>query len=403
MPQLCDFSECCGCSACFAVCSAKAISMQADREGFLHPSIDTSKCINCKKCEKACPVLNRPSPREPMAVYAAQSKDDDLRMRSSSGGIFTLLARQLFAKGGIVYGAAYRDRDKMVQYQSAENENELEALRTSKYVQSEMGDVYRDVKTNLDNRRLVMFTGTPCQIAGLRQYLAVSFGAKLSEKLEKLLCVDVICHAAPSPLAWKKYLEERVRLVYSGRQPLPQVGNAIRRISSRRKNCGWKRYSMSLRFANDMEYLQDLYHDPFLQGFLRELYNRPSCHDCKFRELRSGSDLTIADYWNVAEYYPDMDDDKGTSLVLTNTDRGEWAYATIRGQVKDKLSDYDRAVRVNPSLCFSPVVHKKRSLFFHKIDSQGFDSAVSRCLQLSFYARARLFMSRLLRRLNLRH
>ncbi len=107
MPHLCDFNDCCGCSACLVACPVNAISVQEDGEGFLHPSIEASKCINCKKCEKACPVLNRPSHREPMAVYAAQSKDDDLRMKSSSGGIFTLLARQVFAKGGIVYGAAY--------------------------------------------------------------------------------------------------------------------------------------------------------------------------------------------------------------------------------------------------------------------------------------------------------
>lgn len=366
MPKLCSHEQCCGCSACYASCPRSAIRMNPDKEGFLRPYIDNGKCVNCQVCEKACPVLNRAEAREPVAVYAAKAKDNALRLASSSGGVFSLLARKVFKKGGIVYGAAMRETDLLVHHCSVENEEQLAALRGSKYVQSDLGDTYQSVKRQLATGRMVMFTGTPCQIAGLRSVLGKEY--------ENLLLVDVVCHAAPSPFAWKKYLEKRTYVIEEGRDSArPEDVIDVRRISFRRKNCGWKRYSLSLRFANDKEYLGAVWRDPFLNGFLTELYNRPSCHVCPFKNLRSGSDLTIADYWNVHEKFPDMDDDMGTSLILVNTKKGEQAYCDITNEIDVRVSDYEDAVRINPSLVRSPRAHSNRLLFFFLVRFLDFD------------------------------
>ena len=388
MIELAQKNDCTGCSACYAACAKGAISMTPDAEGFLHPIIDSAKCVNCGLCVKTCPVLVRPAPRKPLAVFAAKANDDDLRMRSSSGGVFSLLARAVIADGGIVFGAGFDHNDWRVIHKSAENEEELDDLRGSKYVQSDMGETYKRVKTELTKNRKVLFSGIPCQVAGLKLFLGKEY--------DNLLLVDVICHAAPSPLAWRKFLEKRLAVAYTDR-----AGGLrdIMRISFRRKNCAWKRYSLSLRFANDNEYLKDLTEDTFLRGFLSELYNRPSCHACKCRELRSGSDLTIADYWRVHEKFPQMDDDKGTSLILVNTDKGEKYWSDINAALTVVASDYDDAVRINPAILRSSPPHNKRHRFFELLHKRDFDKLVVQLLKRPLWRRAVSKIKRICKRI----
>lgn len=389
--KLASKHHCSGCSACHDACPKNAIVMVADEEGFLYPRIDEAKCVRCGLCEKVCPSLNRDLPRTPLAVYAAKAKDDELRLKSSSGGVFSLLAQQVLARGGVVYGAGFDHADWHVMHKSAENENELGDLRGSKYVQSDVRGIYASVRSQLISDREVLFSGTPCQVAGLRRYLNI-----LKVDVSKLLLVDVVCHAVPSPLAWRKYLDER--LAKTG------PGAIIRRIAFRHKNCGWKRYSLSLCFADDKEYRCDLREDTFLRGFLSELYNRPSCHDCQCRELRSGSDLTIADYWSVHEKFPEMDDDCGTSLVLVNTDFGRSRLDAIGSQVSLVESDFSDAVRVNQSIVRSSGPHLSRTMFFKRLDKAGesFDCSVFKLLEPPIYKRVRAFCGRILRVLRLR-
>ena len=371
---------CSGCAACYAVCPRKAISMQPDEEGFLYPHIDEPLCVHCGLCERVCPSLHQDPSREPQTVYAAKANDDALRLESSSGGVFSLLARQIISDGGIVYGAAIRETDLSVYHCSAENEEELSWLRGSKYVQSDVGDTYCSVRSQLDAGRNVLFSGTPCQVAALRNCLARDY--------ENLICAEVICHAAPSPMAWKKYLQKRAAESEQGLGSARPEAVINRRISFRRKNCGWKRFSLSLRFANDKEYLLDLRADTFLRGFLSELYNRPSCHNCSVRELRSGADITLGDYWNVHQRLPQMDDDAGTSVVLVNSDKGAMLMSKIAHRCDMVESDYDDICRTNPAIYRSSPPNHKRTNFFQLIGmGVDFDVAVDKLLRRTLWRR----------------
>lgn len=391
MIELASSECCCGCAACRAVCPRDAIQMRPDAEGFLWPVVDSARCVQCGLCRKACPVLHLGDPRQPLSVFAARAKDTALRLDSSSGGIFSLLARQTLAKGGIVYGAAIRLIDGRVVHRSAETEDGLSALRGSKYVQSDVGDIYRQAKRQVLAGRQVLFSGTPCQVAAFRRVLG--------REHDNLLCVDVICHAAPSPLAWQRYLEKRLVEQNQGRDSARAEGPMIRRISFRRKNCGWKRYSLSLRFANDREYLKDLQHDTFLRGFLAELYNRPSCHRCSVREDRSGADLTIGDYWRVGEMFPGLDDDKGISVVLVNTRKGVSAFAALAAEVDAEPSDFADAVRTNPALVRSAPAHPKRERFFRLLRAgKDFDGLVRDFLKRPLWRRCGSLAKRLMRK-----
>ena len=359
MIELSVKNNCSGCAACRAVCPKSAIAMVADAEGFLYPRIDKSRCVSCGKCRAACPSLNRPPPREPRAVYAAVATDDALRMASSSGGMFSLLARQVLARGGVVFGAAWDYTDYSVKIVAAHNEEELGELRGSKYVQADVGDAYFQAREALKKGIPVLYSGTPCQIAALKRFLG--------GETEGLLAVDLICHGVPSPLAFRKYAAARERA------------------------------------ANSMISLKTLTEDPFLRGFLSELYNRPSCHHCAVRELRSGADLTIADYWGVEQRFPQLDDDKGTSVVLVNTERGAAAFAAIKDLCRVAESDYDDIRRTNTAVCRSPLPHPRRARFFAKVGrTDDFDALVTRLLRPTLYQRIRHLGGCVLRKLHLR-
>ena len=388
--------RCSGCAACAATCPKGAIVMRSDEEGFLQPCIEESKCVGCHLCEKACPVNHPSEPRlKDVEVYAARANDVELRLASSSGGIFSLLARQILAQGGVVFGAACDLETGVVHHIAAHNEDELAALRGSKYVQSDVRVTYREAKAALEANIPVLFSGTPCQIAGLKSYLRSPTPTQDSN----LTCVDVVCHAAPSPLAWQKFLEKREAASAQGRSSARAEGAILRRISFRRKNCGWKRYSLSLRFTNDKEYLADLRTDTFLRGFLSELYNRRSCHQCAAREGRSGADITLADYWRVHETFPRLDDDKGTSLVLVHTEKGRALWQSLADQVEAVTSTLADAVRTNPSIVRSAPASPKRDKFF-KLLTKGkdFDWIVEHLLHRPFWCRCASFAKRILRK-----
>lgn len=324
MIQVTDKSQCCGCTACMNVCPKQCISMQEDREGFLYPVVDSSLCIDCNLCQKVCPMLHTKEAREPLNVYAAKNKNEQVRLASSSGGIFTLLAEAVIDKGELVFGARF-NADWEVVHDYTETKDGLAVFRGSKYVQSRMGNCYHNVRSFLQQGRRVMFTGTPCQIAGLKNYLR--------QDDDNLLTVDVVCHGVPSPKVWRMYLDEITRK--GGKNTVLShpimLNREIHSIDFRSKSSGWKKYSFALTLSeaqadgkkNTVLLSSVFMENPFMRAFLSNLSLRPSCYACPVKAGKSGSDITIADFWGIEEVLPELDDDKGVSLVLSYTEKGQ--------------------------------------------------------------------------------
>lgn len=337
-------ANCTGCYACFSVCPRNAIIMQEDEEGFQYPDIDEKRCIQCEACSRVCPVLH-PVPIKNTAVprtYAAINEDWEVRSKSSSGGIFYLLAEKILDAGGVVFGAGF-DENWEVCHQEVCSKEELPKLQTSKYVQSRIEDTFQKVRKELKQGRRVLFIGTPCQCAGLQNYLHQSY--------DNLYTADFICHGVPSPGVWRKYLKYRSK------------GNKISSISFRNKKISWERFLLVFCFKDRNKYIaEDQNHDLYMRGFLQDLYLRPSCSNCKFRKQNRPVDLTLADYWGVQEVEPDMYDGKGTSLVFIQSEKGQKLFDQI--EAKKKESDFARAVSYNRSMLQQTTPSPKRAQFY---------------------------------------
>ena len=376
MIRITDNKDCCGCHACASVCARHSITMQEDNEGFLYPVVDTSTCTDCGLCEKVCPVINQDAPRKPQKVYAAKNRDEEIRRQSSSGGIFTPLAEAVIRDGGVVFGAKF-DKEWNVIHAWTDTIEGIADFRGSKYVQSAIGNTYREAREFLKQGRKVLFSGTPCQIAGLRKFLRKEY--------DNLLTVDVVCHGVPSPLVWRKYLEETMEnlraernagknTVSSSLMDLPVITG----ISFRDKTHGWKKFGFRLRY-DDSTLLQPFSDNVFMKGFLKNLYLRPSCYACAARSGKSGSDISIADFWGVQNYYPEFDDDKGIGLVLVNTDKGRKAYEQTNADSME--STYEHGLNHNPCLEHSVARTKYVGTFWTEFEAKGM--AVVKEIELS--------------------
>lgn len=372
-------ADCCGCSACEQICPLGCISMQEDSEWFAYPVVDTVKCIDCGLCEKVCPIINSKELTRTQGVFAVKSKDDNLRLESSSGGVFTLLAEKILDDGGIVFGACY-DSNWEVTHSWTDTKQGLEKFRGSKYVQSRINGAYKDAEMFLKAGRKVLFSGTPCQISGLRLFLRKNY--------DNLVMVDVACHGVPSPGVWRKYLQEVINKHTA--MSLSKDVSAITGINFRDKRFGWKKYSFviyvksAIDADNSSILLSDIHsHNVYMDAFLSDLSLRPSCYDCRSKLGRSGSDITIADYWGIDSVHPGFNDDKGVSLVILNTEKGERAFNDIDAtKLKSSLAE---AVKYNPCLNTSIQKHRKRIRFFKDMyEGIPFIDSVKNCLRQSF-------------------
>jgi coenzyme F420-reducing hydrogenase beta subunit len=328
--------------------------MKQDVEGFLFPAIDENKCIKCKQCEKICPAITQGEERKPLNVYAAKNLNEDIRYQSSSGGIFTLLAENIIHEGGIVFGAKFND-DWEVVHSYVETIEELSVFRGSKYVQSEIGNMYKITKDFLIAGRKVLFSGTPCQIAGLKEFLLKDYA--------NLLTVDIVCHGVSSPLVWKKYLNEIVNIITHN---LSRIVD----IKFRDKIYGWSYtmiFSISYLSENAKEkrlFTETEQTNSFMKGFLKNMYLRLSCYKCPVKSLKSGSDITLGDYWKIWNILPDFDDKKGVSLVMVNTEKGKKFYELLNKN--DHETTYAEAITCNSMIEKSIILPAKRALFFKK-------------------------------------
>lgn len=346
MPKLATKEYCTGCTACASVCPKGCISMKQGEDGFLYPEVAESKCVGCGLCEKTCPIIMPRENREAFPVaYAAYTKDEAVRMESSSGGVFTELARWVLARNGAVFGAAYDDAFEITHI-CVEDEASLAKLRGSKYAQSDLSGVFCDVNKRLQKGQQVLFSGTPCQVAGLKVFLRKEY--------ENLLTVDFVCHSVPSPMAWKAYVEYRANRDNGGIAP--------ECINLRSKQTGWSRYRYSnlFRYGDGHSYAAQSGDSLYMKLFGGGYINRLSCASCQFKGYSRVSDLTIGDFWGIWNMHPEMDDDRGTSLVLIQSDRGAAVWKDIEDRLIAKQVTLEEASRENPAMLRTSQPHPRR-------------------------------------------
>ncbi len=363
--------HCTGCGACYNACPAGAISMVTDSEGFKYPHIDTEKCINCHACEKACPADFISVSDNLPTTYAAFSKNNSVQKQSSSGGVFTHIANHILSLDGVVFGVAY-DENFKVCHIAVENKEELYKLRTSKYVQSDTGLVYKQVKEYLDNGRIVLFTGTPCQVVALKQYLKKNY--------KNLYTQDIICHGVPSPKAFDKYLSTYHR------------NKGIKSVSFRDKTVGWNDFSMKVEYNDGTSYCELATKDSFVRAFLANLNLRPSCYQCQYKTASRVSDITLADYWGVELVHPELKEQQGVSLVLIHSQKGEELLSAIDENINIMPTVAERAIGMNSATRHSVACPPKRSAYFAEFEQTPMNELVERLLKPTFLQKVKRFI-----------
>lgn len=378
MIRLAGKEACVGCSACAQSCPKGCITMTADAEGFAYPAVEENLCVNCGICEKVCPMQGKmTSADSPVPeTFVAYSGDTALRLESSSGGIFTELASAVLARGGAVFGAAMTE-DFTVRHICVTDKTQLRKLRGSKYVQSDVGTAYRDAKQMLESGKSVLFSGTGCQIAGLKAFLGREY--------ENLLTVDVLCHGVPSPGVWRQYL--------SGQE------KPVSAVHFRVKEPSWRDYRFGLDFADGTALRVPREENLYMALFLRNVSLRPACYACRFKGLHRLSDITLGDCWGVETYMPHMDDNRGTSVVLVHTEKGKKLLAAVRGVVILEKADVEKALPASSDARHSVTPHPRRARFFSMLANGKSPETAAVVLAPSFTERLGVFCRRVRRKI----
>ena len=357
MIKIINKKNCSGCTACYSICPVSAITMVEDEEGFRYPKVDVDKCINCGACDKVCIYENNNIINDTFdepKVYGGWSKDTEYRKNGTSGGVFSNIAKYVIDNNGVVCGAAF-DKNLEVKHIIVDNMIELKKINGSKYVQSNITNILYEIKQILDKGTLVLFSGTPCQVTGLLKFL--------NKKYPNLITIDLVCHGVPSPKVYRKYIEY---LESKNKSKLEE-------IAFRTKITGWKRYSTYAKYKNGKYEIMYSKDNPYMRGFLRDIYLRPSCSNCMSSKLPRKSDITLGDFWGVAKKYTDLDDDKGTSLVLVNSPKGEAVIYKIFETLNLKTCKLEYAIADNPALINSAKENSNRISFFKELDNKSFD------------------------------
>ena len=342
--------------------------MTPDEEGFLYPKVDKTACVDCHLCEKVCPILNvEPEKEFPQTGYIVQHKDQQILKESTSGGAFTAIASWVINQGGVVFGAAF-DKNFVIHHTWVNKLEDLKRFRNSKYAQSEIRDSFRQTKAFLDEGKMVLFSGTPCQLEGLLRFLR--------KKYENLLTVDVVCRACPSPLVFKKYLEmQRQRL-----------GGNMKNVLFRDKHYGYGYSSMTIETENGADYHEGIDTDSYLRAFFSEISIRPSCVECKFRKRYRETDFTIWDCFDIAEYCRKLNNDKGATKVLAHTEKAK--------ALMPKMKDIMTIVTANPKrmlkmggvneINITLTAHPLRKKFFEDINNMPPQEAFEKYFPIRF-------------------
>ena len=377
-----DKKDCCGCHACYSVCPKQCISMKEDAEGYLYPSVDASLCIDCGLCEKVCPIIlyKRPEAFKQKA-FVVQHKDEEVLAQSTSGGAYTAIAKWILDKGGVVFGAHLNENFE-AEHCYVEKYEDLWQFRNSKYVQSRIGDTYKQVLAFLKEGRLVLYSGTPCQLEGLFQFLR-------NKQYDNLYTVDVVCRAVPSPLVLRKYLEMQKN----------KLSMDLKDVKFRDKYHGYKYSSMSLFNKNGKDYHEGIDTDVYLRSFFSGTNIRQSCPDCKFRSRYRRTDFTIWDCFNIDDFSAELDNDKGATRILCQSERAVAILNDLSSELRIVEVDPEKAVKGVKELVQGPTLHPQRAAFFADQNSmpaaEVFDKYFPITMRHRLEKQARLWSNRL--------
>lgn len=355
---------CTGCGVCANICPQKAIKMTSSKRGFLYPAVDDNICIHCNRCIKQCPVKHDNVAEEmKKKVCAVWSKDNETRIKSSSGGFFMVAAKYILSNGGAVCATRFSDDFSGVFFDICESESELYKFRGSKYVQSNLNPVYSRVKDLLDNKRLVLFVGTGCQVAAIKSYLGREY--------DNLLCMDLVCHGVPSPMIWKEYIQSLNT----------EYGNSgVKSISFRVKRPSWKEYSLEVIFNNGQKYIKSKTQDPYLIAFGKDIILRPSCEHCKYACLKREGDITISDFGAYRSFdFKTRNDETGISCCIINSQKGIQLFELLRNELVVVEKGMDEAIRGNRSLIKPWSVSERADEFWNLYDKKGIDALIQYC------------------------
>lgn len=334
---ICSMGDrCCSCGACVASCSFGCIRMEVDCLGLLKPVVDEDKCRSCGACERACPAMTDGERDKVLSVFWAKARDEALRRSSSSGGIFGLLAQQVLqGQGGIVIGAAYDAATRSVKHIAVTSMVELERLRSSKYVQSELGpSIYKTIRDCVSKGRQVLFSGTSCQVAAVKRFMG-----DLGDS-DKLICIDVVCHGSPVPLAWSRWIAHLEK----------RRGSKLIGVNFRDKRTGWSSYSVTYSFDDGSTWSHLASEDWYMKAFLNNASLSPRCFSC-YSKGTCGSDITLGDYWGLRKAHPKIASKNGVSCVIVHTELGLNALSSLHGEAEMGESTLENALASNSSIC----------------------------------------------------
>ncbi len=349
-------NKCTGCTACVNICPKNAITMKTENTGFKYPVINQKKCVNCKLCKKICPVLNTKKNKSINECYMGSAKNENIQKTSSSGGIFSILANYILDNNGIVIGAAFVDNK--LKHIAITNKDELEQLKGSKYLQSDLEDIFKFVKYKLKENK-ILFVGVPCQVAGLKAFLKSDY--------DNLLCIELICHGVPTPKLFDKYVKEIEK----------NENDKLVKYNFRDKSTGWETYSNTAVLSK--KEITELYSENnYMKLFLSDVALRKSCFNCNFKLGNKYADITLGDFWGIKNYYYEMYNENGVSAIIINTKKGKEYFDAVKKNLKFKECNIESIIKGNPSLKKSVKYNKNYENFFRDINYLNIDKLVEK-------------------------
>ena len=350
-----DLKNCTGCHACYSSCPKKIIKMVSNKEGFLVPTIEMDKCVSCNICINACPVLNKKEIETENHVFGCYNLNHQQRLESASGGVFRVLAEEVIKNNGYVFGAGF-NKEFQLEHMCASNMVELKLLLGTKYIQSKIGNTYNQAKELLEKGKYVLFSGTTCQIRGLKSFLKKDY--------DNLFTIDLICHGVPSPMVWNDYLDEKGR-------------KHLKKIITRDKTYGMNNAPIVFIYDNGKETKEAYNENLYLKGFIHNLYLRESCFNCKFKGISRISDITIGDFWGLEYFDNSQQNDYGISVMISHNHRIDSFMKLLNNKMFIKEYPLEAAYTFNECLIKPVKMPRERNIFFRKYKENGFDKTVN--------------------------